>query len=103
MQSLHGSRPESDRVVGAHRVVERSVSTLANFLVEIERLTETLTACARTLERPEAMIAADGAASFLALAADALRDGSVRLADLEDADLIEELATLAAEARVRPP
>jgi hypothetical protein len=71
---------------------ERSVRTLSRARWLIERLANGLAASTRTLERPEAVSAADGAASLLALAIDALRDGLARLAELGDEALADELA-----------
>jgi len=99
MLSGHSFRPDSNRIAGARQSVAGSRTALAAFLTEVEQLRTSLASGIQTLERPEAVNAADEAASFLSLAADALRDGSASLAALEDGDLIDELTNLAMDAR----
>lgn len=83
--------------------VERSRVSLAGHLDEVERLGECLVAGTQSLERREAVLAADEAAGLLSLAADALRCGLGRLAAIEDGDLGEELSNVAAAARAGVP
>lgn len=90
-------------MVSARCRVARSRTALAGYLIEVERLGECLAASTETLERREAVLAADEAAGLLSLAADALRDGSARLAALEDGDLSDELLNVAAAAGAGRP
>jgi hypothetical protein len=85
-------RAMDGRLTNARDAKERSARTLARARWLIELLANGLAASTRTLERPEAVRAADGAASLLALAIDALCDGLARLAELGDEQLAEELA-----------
>ncbi|MGH7079629.1 MAG: hypothetical protein ACREFU_16225 [Acetobacteraceae bacterium] len=98
---MHGGaiRPNSSDLARAHQGVDESAAALAGFLVKVEQLGEDLVAGTQMFERREAVIAADEAAGLLSLAADALRDGSERLARLEESDLLLELADLAGAAR----
>ncbi len=80
------------RLLNARDARDQSARTLARARALIERIAEALARSTRTLERPEAVRAADGAASLLSLAVDALRDGLVLLAERGDEELTEELA-----------
>ncbi|MGH7103244.1 MAG: hypothetical protein ACREFJ_12680 [Acetobacteraceae bacterium] len=79
--------------------MDDSAAALSGLLIKVEQLGEDLLAGTQIFERREAVISADEAAGLLSLAADALRDGSERLARLEESDLLLELADLAAAAR----
>lgn len=98
---MHGGaiRPNSSDLARAREAVDESAAALALLLIKAERLGEDLLAAIRLFARREAVVAADEAAGLIALAADALRDGSVRLTRLEEGELLLELADLAAEAR----
>jgi len=99
---MRGGRPErpaSAEAMSARGTVARSRSALAGFLVEVERLGESLAASTESLEQREAVVAADEAAGLLSLAADALRDGSARLLALENGAPPGEWRTIAAAAR----
>ncbi len=95
MRSGHRQRPGARERAS----VGRSRTALAGFLVEVERLGESLAASTQSLERREAVLAADEAAGLVSLAADALRNGTARLAALEDRDLSDELLDIASAAR----
>lgn len=99
---MHGGpaiRPNSSDLARAHQGVDESAAALAGFLIKVEQLGEDLLAGTQIFERREAVVAADEAAGLISLAADALRDGSGRLARLEESDLLRELADRAAAAR----
>lgn len=96
-------RPGIPEVVTARLRVDRSLTSLAGLLAAVERLGERLLASTVSLERREAVVAADEAASLLSLAADALGAGLARLTALEDGDLSDELRDIATAARARMP
>lgn len=77
----------------------KSKVALGTWLAELERLEHRLTAGVDALERREAVLAADEAAGLVSLATDAIRAGSLHLAQLEEGDLRDELRDLAAAAR----
>ncbi|MGH7122684.1 MAG: hypothetical protein ACREFP_27445 [Acetobacteraceae bacterium] len=95
--------PDFPGAASAALPVERSRASLAEHLVAVERLGERLLAGSESLERREAVVAADEAADLLSLAADALRAGLARLAALQGGDLSDELCDVAAAARADVP
>ncbi len=99
MRSGHRPQPTALELASASRSVGRSRAALAGFLVAVERLGESLAASTESLERREAVLAADEAAGLLSLAADALRHGLARLAALEDRDLSDGLLNIASAAQ----
>lgn len=100
MPSGRSYAPDAPGMVRARSCVDESRTSLAGHLVAVERLGAVLVAANASLERREAVVAADEAACLLSLAADALRAGLARLAALEDGDLSDEQCDAAAATRL---
>lgn len=86
-------------MVQARSALAESKAALGTWLAELEGLEHRLAAGVDSLERREAVLAADEAAGLVSLAADAIRAGSQHLAQLEEGDLRDELLDIAAAAR----